>query len=105
LVAGVVAWWRRPSNRVGTIMVFAGLVMVGDQGDLVEAASSCKWMAAPFASAIRALERYVEESPNPAVGCPCYPAVAKSCRNCPREFMPSFPKIWARWYSTALELI
>jgi hypothetical protein len=28
----------------------------------------CKRMAAPFASAIRALERYIEESPNP----PCW---------------------------------
>jgi signal transduction histidine kinase len=28
VVAGVVAWWRRPSNRLGTIMVFAGLVIL-----------------------------------------------------------------------------
>jgi signal transduction histidine kinase len=28
VAAGVVAWWRRPSNRLGTIMVFAGLTIL-----------------------------------------------------------------------------
>jgi signal transduction histidine kinase len=30
VMAGVVAWWRRPSNRLGTIMVFTGLsILIG----------------------------------------------------------------------------
>ena len=37
VATGVVAWWRRPSNRLGAIMVFTGLsILIGSLGSFGE---------------------------------------------------------------------